>query len=509
MSSLRATDLRASRPDARGARVRLRARHALGVAPRAGRASRPAPSTPAVAANVIERDDETWSGSRIRCSHRSCYRRPRRRRGGAFTRASLQSSTTRFVRARHLALSRDVPDAAVARDLDAAAALAADRGASAARGRARGAAHRLTPPDDRDERHRRALAAARAHQAAGRVDACAGARDRPARPRRDIGSLARRGARPPRRAREPRSCGRRCSRRRCARPASRPALQSVDPLPPRVGDALQEGLSAGARPRPHRPSSSPTSSTTTRFERACPRGAGDSRLVRGDAGRADDLPARAQDFTAAVGGEQLVQEATLGPRQHASRRRRREDEARARCSNASTTSGGSATSRGAPARSGGSPGSSSGRAAGSSRPRTLPAPTTSRSSTGTRCRRIISRSPSIAVHRGQLELAREHSERGPRRWPTSSSALHPPQHLAVLGLVALWSGDLPRRRSGSPRPTRQAAELGWGEPSVALVDRRPRRAAARARPRRRRRRACSTSGRQTRPRRTANGCSRT
>ena len=70
-------------------------------------------------------------------------------------------------RARHLALSSEAPDADVAAVLDDAARLASDRGASAAAAELAEQALRLTPPDEPDERHLRALAAARAHQAAG------------------------------------------------------------------------------------------------------------------------------------------------------------------------------------------------------------------------------------------------------------------------------------------------------------------------------------------------------
>jgi DNA-binding CsgD family transcriptional regulator len=70
-------------------------------------------------------------------------------------------------RARHLALSRDDPDAEAATILDEAAILAADRGASAEAAELSEHALRLTPDADASERGRRALAAARAHQAAG------------------------------------------------------------------------------------------------------------------------------------------------------------------------------------------------------------------------------------------------------------------------------------------------------------------------------------------------------
>ena len=72
-----------------------------------------------------------------------------------------------MLRARHLALATDEPDAAVAAALDDAATIAAGRGASASAAELAEAALRLTPPDEVGERHRRALAAARAHRAAG------------------------------------------------------------------------------------------------------------------------------------------------------------------------------------------------------------------------------------------------------------------------------------------------------------------------------------------------------
>jgi DNA-binding CsgD family transcriptional regulator len=70
-------------------------------------------------------------------------------------------------RARHLALSTDTPDADVARLLDDAATLASDRGAPAATAELAEQALRLTPRDQADKRRRRALAAAHAHHAAG------------------------------------------------------------------------------------------------------------------------------------------------------------------------------------------------------------------------------------------------------------------------------------------------------------------------------------------------------
>src|SRR6266508_655865 len=62
-----------------------------------------------------------------------------------------------IVRARHLALSTDAPDAEVAARLDDAATLAAEHGVSAVAAELAEHATRLTPPDARDARRRRAL----------------------------------------------------------------------------------------------------------------------------------------------------------------------------------------------------------------------------------------------------------------------------------------------------------------------------------------------------------------
>src|SRR5204862_235690 len=62
----------------------------------------------------------------------------------------------------------------------------------------------------------------------------------------------------------------------------------------------------------------------------------------------------------------------------------------------------------------------------------------------------------IAVHRGRLELARAHSERA-LELAGEQFALHPPQHMAILGLVALWSGDRPGRQKRAARDAIAAA----------------------------------------------------
>ncbi len=71
----------------------------------------------------------------------------------------------------------------------------------------------------------------------------------------------------------------------------------------------------------------------------------------------------------------------------------------------------------------------------------------------------------VAVHRGQLDLARQHSERA-LALADEQFGLQPPQHLAILGLVAWGRGDAPGAAAWLDRADRAAAALGWGEPSI-------------------------------------------
>jgi DNA-binding CsgD family transcriptional regulator len=71
----------------------------------------------------------------------------------------------------------------------------------------------------------------------------------------------------------------------------------------------------------------------------------------------------------------------------------------------------------------------------------------------------------IAVHRGQLALARDHSQRG-LALADEQFGFHLPQHVAVLGMVALWSGDPVAALDRFAEADRRAATLGWGEPSL-------------------------------------------
>ena len=120
---------------------------------------------PALGAHVVERDDGT-----IRFTHpllsSALYDDLGDQRQSVHARIA-DVVTDPVVRARHLALSSDEPDAEIAMTLDEAAIIAADRGASAEAAELSEQALRLTPEPEVSERGRRALAAARAHQAAG------------------------------------------------------------------------------------------------------------------------------------------------------------------------------------------------------------------------------------------------------------------------------------------------------------------------------------------------------
>ena len=69
----------------------------------------------------------------------------------------------------------------------------------------------------------------------------------------------------------------------------------------------------------------------------------------------------------------------------------------------------------------------------------------------------------VAVHRGQLEVARELSERA-LGLADDQLRLRPPVHLAILGLVALGSGDASAAAEWFGKADGRAAALGWGEP---------------------------------------------
>ena len=242
--------------------------------------------------------------------------------------------------------------------------------------------------------------------------------------------------------------------------ASRPALQVRHPVPARVGDPLHEGVRGSPRARPcgardrrrarRRRAPHRRARASSRFSAApsATRGAGARRA-------STRLASAARRRAAAAGGD-------AGDRNMLDVRRS-VDEARALLS-ASTRSGGSATSWRP-------------RAlmvlawvelwAGrwSSRPTTPSAPTSSRP---VRARGAVDHVPIavIAAHRGQLEIARAHSERA-LRLGRSRSGCTPPVHLAIAR-VRRPRGRRPARGARLVRQGRGGdgqARLGWGEPS--------------------------------------------
>jgi DNA-binding CsgD family transcriptional regulator len=121
--------------------------------------------TPAAAAHVIERENGT-----IRFSHpllSSVLYRDLGERRRSVHRQIAAIVEDPLLRARHLGLAADAPDAEVAAVLEDVATLAAERGATAVAAELGEQSVRLTPSDAYHERRRRALAAARAHRAAG------------------------------------------------------------------------------------------------------------------------------------------------------------------------------------------------------------------------------------------------------------------------------------------------------------------------------------------------------
>jgi hypothetical protein len=68
----------------------------------------------------------------------------------------------------------------------------------------------------------------------------------------------------------------------------------------------------------------------------------------------------------------------------------------------------------------------------------------------------------IAAHRGQLELARAHSERS-LQLGEEQIGLHTPVHLGTLGIVALQDGDPHAALDWFGRSEATTTRLGWGE----------------------------------------------
>jgi DNA-binding CsgD family transcriptional regulator len=405
---------------------------------------------PAAAANVIEREDGV-----IRFTHpllsSVLYRDLGDRRRSVHERLA-QIVDDPLLRARHLALSKDSPDTEVALELDAAGELAADRGVPAVAAELAEQALRLTPPDAVPERHRRALAAAVAHQAAGewtRARAIASE----LLDEEDIGSI---------RAEvlvflaEIEAVDRSASLlEQALREAdSRPALQSV--VHCRLAWAMRFFTAGFDHAQAALDLADDLDDDVLRAHALAVQAI--LGWFRGNAVAQEDLLARARDFPSAVGGDQLVREGTLAvantlrgearplleQEYEAWRERDEPRSARALWGLAWVEFWGGSWELAA---------DYADRAHDISIQYGLEVP------------QDHLPIAVIAVHRGRLELAREHSERA-LELAGEQFPIHPPQHMGVLGLAALWSGDLPAALEWLEKADRRAAEFGWSEPSL-------------------------------------------
>jgi DNA-binding CsgD family transcriptional regulator/tetratricopeptide (TPR) repeat protein len=409
---------------------------------------------PAVAAHVIERE-----GDAIRFTHpllsSVVYA------GLGEKRRAVHVSIARIVddpllRARHLALSKTNPDAAVAAELDESVRLAQARGASPVAAELAEQAVRLTPPTEHDERGRRLLAAGRAHQSAGEWT-------RARKLATDL--LAETGA----------------GAWRAEALILLSELEGTD----RAAALLQEALhEAGSRPALQSAIHCRLAWVErfrTGFDHA--RAALElaeqlkdeelrarARAVRvmlgwfaGGGKTPGDLLALAEELPYAVGGDRLVQEATqaiVNSFAPASRR----DEARAMLEREHREWRDRDEPRSARALWGLAwlefwAGRWALAAEHAVRAHDIAI------QYGLEVPQDHLPIAVIAVHQGQLEVAREHSERA-LTLAEEQFGFHPPQHLAVLGLVALWSGAAPAALDRLNQADRRAAALGWGEPSV-------------------------------------------
>jgi DNA-binding CsgD family transcriptional regulator len=121
---------------------------------------------PAFAARVVERDHATIRFAHPLLASARYHEEPEAGRRRAH-RLLADAAGEPVARARHLALSADGPDAAVAAAVADAATTAAARGAGATAAELAEHALRLTPPSSHGERHARTIEAARLHLAAG------------------------------------------------------------------------------------------------------------------------------------------------------------------------------------------------------------------------------------------------------------------------------------------------------------------------------------------------------
>ena len=409
----------------------------------------------AAAAGVIERDAET-----VRFTHpllsSVLYRDLGEEKRRAVHARIAEIVEDPLLHARHLALSTDGPDAGAAMVLDGAAGRAEARGASAAAAELAEHAVRLTPPGAHDDRRRRALAAARAHQAAGEwTRARSIASD--LLDEREVASW---------RAEalillaelEGADRARALLEEALTEASSRPELQSLIHCRLAWVDRFR-ATSDHARAALELADQMDDEVLRVR-----------ARAVQailgwfvGDGPAPTDLPALAQHLPSALGAERLVQEATLavvnthapasarGEARALLEREHREWRERDEPRSARALWGLAWVEFWA------------GRwelaAAHAEHAHAIAI------QYGLEVPQDRLPSAVIAVHRGRMELAREHSERA-FELAEEQFGLRPPQHLAVVGLVVLGQGNPAAAMEWFDKADRQAAELVWGEPSV-------------------------------------------
>jgi DNA-binding CsgD family transcriptional regulator len=410
---------------------------------------------PALAAQVIERADGTIHFTHPLLAsvvYQGVSADERRRAHGLVA----QVVDEPILRARHLALSTESPHTEIAAALENAAALASARGAPIVAAELAEQALRLTPPDGCGERDRRALAAARAHHAAGEWMRA-----------RTIATdvLAQTGS----------------SSVRAEALVLLAELESLD----RSAELLEEALREAASRPALQAVIHCRLAWATRFTKGLEHARAaldlaedlDDDVLRarvravqailgwfaGDAEAPQDIAARMHDFATAIGGEQLMQEAILAVANSLAPSSRR-DEARTFFDREHREWGERDEPRSARALWG-----LSWVEFWAGRWTLAAEHAASAHDISIQYGREVPQDhlpiALVALHRGQLEVAREHSE-----WALELAeeqfGFHPPQHLAILGLVALWSGDRFAAADWLGKADRRAAELGWGEPSV-------------------------------------------
>jgi DNA-binding CsgD family transcriptional regulator len=410
---------------------------------------------PAFDAGIVERDE-----GEIRFTHpllsSVLYGDLRSGRTGVHARIARLVDDP-LIRARHLALSKDGPDGAVAVVLDEAAGLAAGRGAVQVAAELAEQALRLTPADAREDRHRRALAAARAEHAAGewtRAQAILVAlldevEDRKFRTQA-LMALA-----------ELESLGRSAELFETALREAAPDTALEATVHCRLAWAMR--FSSGGLEHADTAfelASALDDEVLTDHARAIRQVL---RWFRGSTGAPPDLARWTADFPAAVGGDQMVQEATLAVVNTFAHLPER-DEARsffegeyqAWCERDEPRSA---------------------RAlwalawvelwAGRLELAAAHAEHAYDISIQYGIERPQDHLPIalVAVRRGELDVAQAHSERA-LRLCDEQLVHHPPQHQAILGLVARARGDPNDAARWLRNADRRAAEFHWHEPSV-------------------------------------------